>query len=192
MASTSPARIDDDLFASAKLAGAVQSRSAAQQVAHWARIGREVEASNSISARAIAEALSGSRPYDDLDAKEQAVVRAEWATRMDDRRASLDLAAAFAAEGRSWVELDEHGDVVERAAGSTVEGRSAPATPARAPRKVAAQAASTPKVTATPTRRKPATAAPVTASKATKASKAKQTAAGQAAVGRRKRGGAAG
>lgn len=113
MATTSPARIDDDLYASAKLAGEVQSRSASQQVAHWARIGREIEASSTLSSREIAEVLAGSRSYDDLGPKEQAVVRTEWATRMDDRREALDLAVQFAAAGRTWVELDDDGDVVE-------------------------------------------------------------------------------
>jgi hypothetical protein len=114
MATTSPARIDDDLFASAKLAGEVLSRSASQQVVHWARIGREIEASASISQRDIAEVLSSSRSYDTLSPKEQAVVRAEWQVRMDDLRASLDLADEFGAAGQSWVELDDKGEVVER------------------------------------------------------------------------------
>ena len=114
MATTSPARIDDELYASAKLAGSVQSRSASQQVAHWARIGREIEASSTISHREIAAVLAGSRSYDSLDPKEQAVVRAEWSVRMDGARAALDLAQDFARAGRTWVELDEHGRVVER------------------------------------------------------------------------------
>ena len=114
MATTSPARIDDDLYASAKLAGEVQSRSASQQVAHWARIGRELEASADISHRDIAEVLAGSRAYDTLSAKEQAVVRAEWSVRMDTFREALNLAEQFAAAGRNWVELDDEGKVVQR------------------------------------------------------------------------------
>jgi PAB1-binding protein PBP1 len=118
MATTSPARIDDDLYASAKLAGEVQSRSASQQVVHWARIGREIEASATISQKDIAEVLAGSRSYDSLSAKEQALVRAEWSTRMDVAREALNLAQQFGAEGRTWVELDEDGAVVERSAAS--------------------------------------------------------------------------
>ena len=114
MATTSPARIDDDVYASAKVAGQIQSRSASQQVAHWARIGREVEASATISARAIAETLAGARSYDDLDEEEQAVVRAEWTTRLAERRDALNLVAEFEAEGRTWAELDEGGIVVVR------------------------------------------------------------------------------
>ncbi|HET8929834.1 MAG TPA: hypothetical protein VFN21_04170 [Acidimicrobiales bacterium] len=114
MATTSPARIDDELYASAKLAGEVQSRSASQQVVHWARIGRELEASSSISTHDIVEVLAGARSYDALTAEEQAVIRAEWAVRADARRGALDLAARFTAEGRAWVELDDECNVVTR------------------------------------------------------------------------------
>jgi hypothetical protein len=132
MASTSPARIDDELYASAKLAGDVQSRSAAQQVAHWARIGREIEASSEISPKAIAAVLAGSRSYDRLSPKEQAVVRAEWAARIDERRTSLNLAERFAAEGRSWVELADDGTVVEQAPETTgAARRRSPSAPRR-------------------------------------------------------------
>lgn len=123
MATTSPVRIDDELYASAKLAGSVQSRSASQQVAHWARIGREIELSSSISYKEIAAVLAGSRSYDSLDPREQAVVRAEWSARMDEARAELDFARDFARAGRTWVELDDRGRVVER--GRPAEPRAA-------------------------------------------------------------------
>lgn len=37
MTTTTPTRIDDDLYAAAKAAGKTMSRSAAQQIAHWTR-----------------------------------------------------------------------------------------------------------------------------------------------------------
>jgi hypothetical protein len=114
MATTSPARIEDDLYASAKLAGDALSRSASQQIAHWARIGREIQASASISHREIADVLAGRISYDGLDPKDQAVVRAEWAERMAVYREELDLSKRFTAESRTWVELDDDGRVVER------------------------------------------------------------------------------
>jgi hypothetical protein len=125
MPSTSPARIDDDLYESAKLAGDVQSRSASQQVVHWARIGREIEASSSITHRDVAEVLAGARSYDSLTPKEQAVVRATWAERMDILRRELDLARDFASAGRTWVELDERGAVVERESSPAATARQA-------------------------------------------------------------------
>jgi hypothetical protein len=113
MSTTSPARIEDDLYASAKLAGEALDRSASQQIAHWARIGREIQASASISHREIADVLAGSGSYDDLTPKEQAVVRAEWAERMAVYSQGIDLTKEFSAAGRSWVELDAAGKVVK-------------------------------------------------------------------------------
>jgi hypothetical protein len=114
VATTSPARIDDDLYASAKLAGEALSRSASQQVGHWARIGRELEASATTSQRDIAAVLVGAQRYDSLTSQEQAIVRAEWAERMALRRGHLDLAEDFEAAGEGYAELDEHGDLVYR------------------------------------------------------------------------------
>ena len=114
MAANSPTRIDDDLFAAAKAAGAVLSRSAAQQVNHWARIGRQLEASGSISPRDIAAVLAGRQPYDSLDAAAQAVVRAEWHERMTALREGLDLTAELTAAGEPWAEADEAGSTVHR------------------------------------------------------------------------------
>jgi hypothetical protein len=116
MATTSPTRVDDELYASAKLVGDVMDRSAAQQICHWARIGREFEAATGVSQRHVAEVLAGARSYDDLDAQEQAVVRAEWVEAMELRRGALDLAAEFTAAGRPFAELDADGQVVHRAA----------------------------------------------------------------------------
>lgn len=114
MATTSPTRIDDELYASAKIVGPLMSRSAAQQIAHWARIGRELESGGSVSHRDIADVLAARRDYDQLTSQEQAVVRAEWAERMEARREALDLAREFSAQGRSYVELDDDGRVVRR------------------------------------------------------------------------------
>lgn len=139
MATTSPARIDDELYASAKLAGSVQSRSASQQVAHWARIGREIEASSSIAHKEIAAVLAGSRSYDSLGAKEQAVVRAEWAARMDEVRGALDLSSQFAMAGRTWVELDDRGRVARRG------GSKEPAAKKAAAKKTAVSKTAKPK-----------------------------------------------
>lgn len=114
MATTSPTRIDDEVFATAQMVGEVAGRSASQQVAHWARIGREIEASASLSTRDILGVLAGRRNYDTLTVEEQAVVRAEWAERIDARREALNLATVFAAEGRSYVEADDDGNVLHR------------------------------------------------------------------------------
>lgn len=114
MATSTPIRVDEDIHALATAVAPTMSRSAAQQVSHWARIGKEFELSPSVSARAVEQVLAGRAAYDDLDEREQALVRAAWAERTEQRRRDLDLAAEFAAEGRSFVELDDEGSIVTR------------------------------------------------------------------------------
>ena len=90
-------------------------RSAAQQVSHWARIGREMERSREIPHREIAAVLNGEAHYDGLDdPRAQAIVRASWAEQMRQWRETLDLEAEFVAKGLPYVELDESGEVVVR------------------------------------------------------------------------------
>lgn len=114
MPTTSPTRIDDELFDSAKAVGALMSRSGAQQIAHWARLGRELEASESVSHRDVARVLLGATRYDDVPAEDQAEVRTLWAERVAARLSALNLAEDFASQGRAYVELDDDGAVVER------------------------------------------------------------------------------
>jgi hypothetical protein len=116
MSSTIPTRFDAELFAAAKAAGSRTHRSAAQQIAYWARLGRELEASASISSRDIDRVLAGQMPYDELAERDQAVVRTAWGEAIDDRIESLDLRTALAAEGRGHAsELDADGAVTVRA-----------------------------------------------------------------------------
>ena len=110
MTTTSSIRIDDDVHASACIVAPVMSRSTAQQVAHWARIGRELERSPNVSHADISKVLAGSSSYDDLNDHEQAIVRAQWREAMTERVAQVDLSAELA--GRSYAELDEDGNPV--------------------------------------------------------------------------------
>lgn len=112
MATSMPIRIDEELYDSAKVVGAQMSRSATQQVAHWARIGRELESSHSISTRDVAAVLSGEVSYDDVGAREQAVARAAWNEGIAQRVATLDLQAEFTEAGVPYATLDEDGNAV--------------------------------------------------------------------------------
>lgn len=114
MPSTSPTRIDDELYKSAQAVGSLMSRSAAQQIAHWARLGRELEAGVSVSVADITRVLSGEQSYDELTPQEQALVRATWAERLADRLDTLNLAADFRHQGKVFVEVDAEGHVVHR------------------------------------------------------------------------------
>ncbi len=114
MTATMPTRVDLDLFEAAKTAGDAMSRSAAQQLTHWARIGRELEASASTRLRDVQRVLSGAMSYDSLAEHDQAVVRAAWEEETATRREKLDLSAEFIRSGQPWAELDDQGAVVEQ------------------------------------------------------------------------------
>ena len=63
--------------------------------------------------------------YDDIGAREQAVVRAEWDERMAELRTGLNLEDEFTAAGDTWVEADAQGRTVERGGqGTTADASS--------------------------------------------------------------------
>ncbi len=114
MKTSTPIRIDAELYTAATGVAPLMSRSTAQQIVHWARIGRELEASRDVSIGDVARVLRGTKDYDDLDIEEQAIVRACWNERMTTLAGALRLDQRFTAEGRPYVELDETGAVVRR------------------------------------------------------------------------------
>ena len=109
-----PTRVDGELFDAAKSVGAVNSRSAAQQINHWARIGREFEASGRVSQRDIERVLAGDGSYDTLGEREQAIVRASWDEQVAARIAALDFETEFADAGETWSEADDAGRLIAR------------------------------------------------------------------------------
>lgn len=109
--STTPVRIDDADIAEARSDAEVHGRSTAAQIAHWARIGRELERAPSTSVRDIAQVLSGHHEYDALNGHDQAVVRARWRESIADRLASVDVTDDLEARGSAYAVADEDGHV---------------------------------------------------------------------------------
>ena len=107
-----PTRLPADVYESALAATLVTSRTVPQQIAHWARIGRELEMSPAVNHRQIAGVLAGAGSYDELGEQEQAIVREEWAERMVALRGELNYAARFAAAGESYSEVDDDGKLI--------------------------------------------------------------------------------
>lgn len=110
--SSQPTRLPADVYDAATVAARVSSRTVPQQIAHWARVGRELEMSPGVNHRQVARVLAGTGTYDVLSEQEQAIAREEWAGRMAARRATLDYAASFSDAGESYSEIDEDGNVV--------------------------------------------------------------------------------
>lgn len=113
-ATSQPTRLPRDVYDAAAATAAVSSRSVAQQIAHWARLGRELELSPDVDLRAVTRVLQGATSYDDLGTVEQAAVREQWAERAAARAQALDLASEFRAAGRSYSEVDDEGNLVLR------------------------------------------------------------------------------
>lgn len=111
---STPVRIDEELYMAASQAASVMSRSTAEQLTHWTRIGRELEASPEVSVEQVAQVLRGAREYDALSTEEQTVVRAYWSERMAALQGALRLDRELEAEARPYVELDDAGKVVRR------------------------------------------------------------------------------
>lgn len=115
---TIPTRVDQELFEAARTAGQLHTRSAAQQIAHWARIGRELEMSPAVTHDQVARVLAGEMSYDSLGSDfAQAVVRAEWGVRIAEHAAALDFEGQLTAAGEPWAEADTAGNVVMRGPG---------------------------------------------------------------------------
>jgi hypothetical protein len=106
-----PIRLDRELAAAAREEAQAMSRSVAEQVSHWARLGRELERSPHVSVADVQSVLRGSKPYDTLNAQEQAVVRATWDESIQATLAGLNLEERFAAEGHRYAELDAQGQL---------------------------------------------------------------------------------
>ena len=114
---TTPIRLDAEIASAARKTAPRMSRSVAEQVSHWARIGRELERSPDVSVAQIQQVLEGQGSYDALPRKEQAVVRAAWAERLNTLRGQLRLDVTFASSGHRYAELDDRGRIVTRPKG---------------------------------------------------------------------------
>jgi len=111
---SNPVRIDAELYAAASTVAPRMSRSITQQISHWARIGKELEANREVSTVEVERVLAGESSYDALDDRQQAVVRAHWAERIEELTGKLRFDREFATQGRRYVELDDEGRVVRR------------------------------------------------------------------------------
>lgn len=114
MASAPPTRLDADLYTDAAAVAPTTSRSTAQQLSHWARLGREVEATVIISTRrrTVEAVLAGRGAYDKLTGDEQAVVRTAWQERIEDLLERVDVGRQRLNDGKTYLALDDAGNVV--------------------------------------------------------------------------------
>ena len=108
-----PTRFAVDLLESASVEGRRESRSAKQQLDHWARVGRSVSMHQTAARRRVESALAGDLPLAELSEAERLVANAELDATFQARGGSLSFGGVLAAEGVTTVALDDDGTLVE-------------------------------------------------------------------------------
>jgi hypothetical protein len=91
--------------------GARQSRSAKQQLDHWARVGRAVTSQQTVAAGRVRAALGGQLPVGELTPEESVVFNAEISARIEESLAVTDYGQILAAHGVRTVALDDDGQL---------------------------------------------------------------------------------
>jgi hypothetical protein len=122
-------RVAADLVDSAAAEGARQSRSAKQQLDHWARVGRAVSSQHTAARRRVEAALAGDMELRELSAEEGVVFNAEIAAAIQEKLAESDYGDLLAKRGITTVALNEAGEIVEY----RPDGRSVVLTAKRRP-----------------------------------------------------------
>ncbi len=92
--------------------GPRQSRSAKQQLDHWARVGRAVSAHTSAARRRVEAALEGSLPERELSPDERVVFNAEVDATISEAARTARFGEVLAARGVTTVALDDDGRLV--------------------------------------------------------------------------------
>ena len=108
-ASDRPTRVAADLMDSAAVEGARQSRSAKQQLDHWARVGRAVSMTQTAARRRIEAALAGTLPERDLTGDERAVLSAEVDAAISETAGRVRFGEVLSGRGVTTVALDANG-----------------------------------------------------------------------------------
>lgn len=114
-------RVAADLLDSAASEGARQSRSAKQQLDHWARVGRAVSSQHAASRHRVEAALGGALAMSELSVEEGVVFNAEISAAIEEQLPGTHYGDLLAAQGVTTVALDDAGNIVEhRPDGSSV------------------------------------------------------------------------
>jgi hypothetical protein len=106
-------RVAADLVESAAVEGARQSRSAKQQLDHWARVGRAVSSHQTASRHRVEAALAGDLDVTALADEEGVVFNAEISAAIEESLATTNYGDVLTRRGITMVALDDDGEIVE-------------------------------------------------------------------------------
>jgi ParD-like antitoxin of type II bacterial toxin-antitoxin system len=119
MQKTQSTRIAKDLLEAAEVEGEREHRSMAQQIEHWARVGREFTMHDSSGRRALELAIKNAPIDQRFEGVVHAALEAETNARIQERMLTTPIAKILAREGVDTVALDENGQLVEYRADGT-------------------------------------------------------------------------
>jgi ParD-like antitoxin of type II bacterial toxin-antitoxin system len=122
-------RFAADLLDSAAVEGARQSRSAKQQLDHWARVGRAVSSQQTAARRRVEAALAGDLEVRELSHEEGVVFNAEIAAAIQESLSESNYGEVLAKRGITTVAVNEAGELVEH----LPDGTSVVLSPKRRP-----------------------------------------------------------
>jgi hypothetical protein len=114
-------RFAEDLLDAAAVEGARQSRSAKQQLDHWARVGQSVSLRHSTARRRVEEVLAGRLPLRDLGPDERLVANAELDVAISERAAATSYGEILNRQGLCAVAVDADGTLTRFLTDGSVE-----------------------------------------------------------------------
>ncbi|MEX2503972.1 MAG: hypothetical protein WD378_03925 [Egicoccus sp.] len=103
-----------DLLAAAEAEARRESRSAREQLDHWARVGMHLCARSTAARRRVERALAGDLDPDELTVEEREIANAELSVDISQAANQMSFAERLAAEGVTTVVADAEGNLVER------------------------------------------------------------------------------
>lgn len=110
---STPTRVTADIAASAAAVAPGENRSFSEQVNHWARIGMQVERSQSLANRRVLAVAAGEQQFAALDATERVAAHALVDASIAERAAKERFGPAARAAGQTTVSIDDDGHLVE-------------------------------------------------------------------------------
>lgn len=116
---TVPIAIDADLVSAASLVAPLEHRSIAHQLSHWARLGAELERSESPELRRVRRVAAGGAQCSELDDDERGAADALIDGRIADRAARVRFGEVVRSAGQTTVSVDDDGNLVEIAPDGT-------------------------------------------------------------------------
>ena len=107
-------RVAADLLDSAAAEGRRQSRSAKQQLDHWARVGRAVSSQHTAARQRVEAALAGQLELRELSVEEGGVFNAEISAAIQESLANANYGQVLSKRGVTTVALNDAGELVEQ------------------------------------------------------------------------------